>query len=107
MVQYAKDKILVHISERNLLIINNWQVVKFLDEPNDSNTNKYWMKPVPGFHETEFPFIICNGWEHFNIVNVHDYYMEPIINSSSRVGLSQEAALFFETEFGFNMHFAS
>ena len=101
MLQYAMDKVLVHISERDLLIINDWQIVKRLEEPDDSNTKKYWMRPIPGFHETEFPFIICNGWDTFNIVNVHDYYMEPIINCSTRTGLSQEAAVFIETDFGF------
>ena len=57
-------------------------------EPNDSNTNKYWMRPVPGFHETDFPFVICNGWEHFNIINVKDGYMEPLIHASTKTGLS-------------------
>ena len=65
------------------------------------------MKPVPGFHETDFPFIICSGWEHFNIVNVRDFYIEPIINSPAKTALSQDAAIFIETEYGFNMHFAS
>ena len=101
MVQYADNKIIVHIRERDLLIIHDWRVVKLLQEPDDSNTNKYWLKPVPGFHETNFPFIICNGWEHFNIINVRDYSMDRLINASSKTGLSQEGALFVETDFGF------
>ena len=107
MVEYAKDKIIAFIRERNLLIINDWQVIKLMEEQDLSNTNKYWMRPIPGFHETEFPFIICNGWEHFSIINVRDFTIEKLIQASSKTGLSQEAAFFLDTEYGFIMHFAS
>ena len=88
MLQYGKDKFIAFVRERDLIIVHNWKVVKVIVEPDDSNTNKYWMKPIPGFHETDFPFIICNGWHHFSIVNVRDYYMEPLVNASTKTGLS-------------------
>ena len=88
MLQYAKDKFIAFVRERDLIIVHDWKVVKVIVEEDDSNTNKYWMKPIPGFHETDFPFIICNGWHHFSIVNVRDYYMEQLVNASTKTGLS-------------------
>ena len=88
MLQYGKDKILVFVRERDLIIIHNWKVVRVIEEEDESNTNKYWMRPIPGFHEIDFPFIICNGWNHFSIINVRDYKIEPLINASSKTGHS-------------------
>ena len=69
-------------------MIHSWQVVKNIVDPNDGNTNKYWMKTVPGFDENEFPFVVCNGWEAFNLINVKDFHMEPLVKASVKTGLS-------------------
>ena len=82
LIEYGSNKMLVHVSTRDFLIIHNWQVITKIKEYNDGNTNKYWIREIPGFNENDFPFIICNGWETFNLINVRDLHMEPLIKAS-------------------------
>ena len=70
---------IVHVSSRDLMILHDWQVVSKIIDPVYSNTLKYWIKPLPGFDEQSFPFLICSGWMTFNIINIRDYIMEPLI----------------------------
>ena len=106
LIEYGSNKMLVHVSTRDFLIIHNWQVITKIKEYNDGNTNKYWIREIPGFNENDFPFIICNGWETFNLINVRDFHMEPLIKASVKNGVHQEAAFFLQEDYGFSMHFA-
>ena len=65
------------------------------------------MLQVPEFDEVKFPFIICNGWEEFNIINVKEFHMQPLIKASVKTGLSQGAAFFLKEDYGFSMHFTT
>ena len=65
------------------------------------------MKTVPGFDVNDFPFIVCNGWEAFNLINVKDFHMEPLVKASVKTGLSQGAAFFRKESYGFSMHFTT
>ena len=78
---------IVHVSTRDLLIIQDWSVITKIKELNDGNTNKYWIRELPGFNEVDFPFIICSGWETFNLINVNDFHMEPLVKASSKNGI--------------------
>ena len=71
--EYCKGKMIAHLSTRGILIIHNWKVMKKIEEPNDGNSCKFWMARLPGFHVNEFPFVVCSGWETFNLINVRDY----------------------------------
>ena len=98
---------IVHVSTRDLLIIQNWEVITKIKEFNDGNTNKYWIRELPGFNEVDFPFIICSGWETFNLININDFHMETLVKASVKNGIHQEAAFFNKEDYGFSMHFAS
>ena len=107
MLEFAADKMIVHVSSRDLMILHNWQVVKQIIDPVFSNTLKYWIKPLPGFDEEEFPFVVCSGWMTFNIINVREMTMEPLIEffGKNNRGLSQEGAVLVKEDFGFSMYF--
>ena len=107
VLEYSKGNMIAHLSTREILIINDWKVMKKLTEPNDGNTSKFWMARLPGFSETDFPFIVCSGWETFNLINVKDYLMEPLIKAPVRINPGQSAAFIHEEIYGFSMHFAT
>ena len=62
---------------------------------------------MPGFDPQDFPFIVCSGWMTFNIINVRDMTMEPLIEffGKNNRGLSQEGGFFMKEKFGFSMYF--
>ena len=95
------------MSSRDLLIIQDWKVISQIIDPEYSNTQKYWIEALPGFDENEFPFVVCSGWLTFNIINVRDMVMEPLIDpfGKNKKAMSQEGAFFIEQDFGFNMYF--
>ena len=94
--EYAHEKILVHVTSRDLFLVHHWQVVHKFVEPNYGNTLKMWLAPLPGFCEETFPFLICSGWESFNIINVKDFRMEVLINASGKKTNAQMPAFFVE-----------
>ena len=65
------------------------------------------MKPMPGFDEQNFPFVVCSGWMTFNIINIKEMTMEPLIEFLGKnvKGRSQEGAVFIKEDFGFSMYF--
>ena len=79
LLEYARNKVIIHVSSRDLMILHDWNVIKQINDPSYSNTLKYWIKPLPGFDVQNFPFLICSGWMTFNIINIRDFMMEPLI----------------------------
>ena len=61
MTEFALNKLLVHVAKRDLLVIENYQVVRSIVEPQIGNKMKICMFPLPQFDETHFPFIVCSG----------------------------------------------
>ena len=62
LLEYAKEKMIISVRSRDLIILHDWKVVKQIIEPVFSNTLKYWIEPMPGFSEEQFPFLVCSGW---------------------------------------------
>ena len=77
--EYTKGKLLVHVASRDLLVLNNWQIVYKFIEPDFGNTLKQWFGLLPGFDPESFPFIICSGWHTFNLINIKDFHMERLV----------------------------
>ena len=57
-----------------MLIVQDWQVKHFIEDPNAGNIEKRWVGMLPGFDEESFPILITAGWEGYNIVNVKTQY---------------------------------
>ena len=51
ILEYAKEKLIIHVIQKDFLIIESWKVIKTITDPNDGNTNKFWMLQVPDFDE--------------------------------------------------------
>ena len=72
VLEYVKDKMLVHVTSRDFLVVHDWQVVSAIVDPHSGNTRKTWLAPLPGFDEKTFPFVIASGWQSYNLINVSD-----------------------------------
>ena len=70
--EYAPNKMVVYCYNSCLLIIENWEIKKQIEEKDEHNTNKLSIGPMPGFDEKTFPFIVLTGSSTFNILNVKD-----------------------------------
>ena len=69
--EYAPSKLLVYAyNSKLLLILDNWQAIHEIKDPNPGNIYKCWISTVPLFDTETFPFIIVSGYESYNIVNV-------------------------------------
>ena len=70
--EYAPTKLVAYCFNSCILIIENWEITKQIDDRDEKNTNKLSIAPVLGFDEVTFPFIILTGQSSFNILNVKD-----------------------------------
>ena len=52
---------IIAIEPADLLLIKDWNKVRIIEALNQGNKRKYWITPIPMFHEEEFPFLICSG----------------------------------------------
>ena len=43
LLEFAKNKMIVHVSSRDLMILHDWKVVKVIMDPVYSNTLKFWI----------------------------------------------------------------
>ena len=66
-----------------LLIVQDWKVIHEIEDPVPGNTEKFWQLPLPGFDMVDFPFLISSGKESYNLVNVNDGTMQPLIKGSA------------------------
>ena len=74
LVEYAKNKLLVHIYDIDYMIIEHWNKVRIIEGISKSNVDKNWLQPLPGFNEETFPFLISSGLEHLNLINIKEEY---------------------------------
>ena len=107
VLEYVKDKMLVHVTSRDFLVVHNWQVVNSIHDLNFGNTLKLWLAPLPGFDEETFPFVVASGWQSYNLINVSDMSMEVLIEASSKSVRNSVAGVLLEVHSGFNMHFTT
>ena len=72
MLEFAPNKLLVHIYPKDMLVIHNWDVVHNIVESNPGNNTKNWFFTMPQFNIETFPFVITTGIETSTLVNVRD-----------------------------------
>ena len=70
ILQFSPNKHLIHIYPKDLLLIHDWIVVHKIIDTAPGNITKNWLCEIPGFHEDEFPFVVCSGYETANLINV-------------------------------------
>ena len=63
------------IANGDLIIAENWQKVRLIEETNLENTDKCWLSTIPGFDFDSFPFLVSSGSQTYNLINVKTGYM--------------------------------
>ena len=70
VLEFAPDKLLVHVYPRDLLVVHDWTVTRRILDAAPGNITKNWLCPLPTFHEEDFPFVVSSGYETCNLINV-------------------------------------
>ena len=83
--EYAPNKMVIYGRVVHLFIIHDWEFVMKIEDDDFKNTNKYFINPIQNFDEKTFPFLVMSGESSFNILNVQDGHMEPLINAATSV----------------------
>ena len=87
ILEYAKNKLLVSASDsiwRGMFIIENFSLLRIIDEPSLQNYNTYWLEKIPGFDLETYPFVISQGSPTFNLINVITGSNEVLIKDKTR-----------------------
>ena len=62
LLEYDKDKILVTSQSTQMYLVIDWKSVILIEDPNEANTFKTHIFPLPEFNADTFPFIVvCGG----------------------------------------------
>ena len=97
LVEFAPNKLCFYGRQAHLFIVEDWKVMKKIDDPDGKNINKYSFQVFPGFDLKNFPFIVSSGESSFNIINVSTGHMEVLIDAPTSA-LHAQTACFFRTD---------
>ena len=70
MIEYAQNKLFVTIDPTCMLLIDDWENVKCIQDSNCANITKTFAFLVPNFDEENFPFIAICGKSNLSLLNV-------------------------------------
>ena len=81
LLEFAENKILLHMDPTDLLIVHDWEAVKgIIEEPHPGNDQKFFMTTLPGFDIDTFPFVVTSGRKSINLVNVKEGRMQIFVH---------------------------
>ena len=66
-----------------LVILHDWKVIHYISDPSVGNGEKYWHWTLPGFTNTDFPFVLTSGKECYSLVNVKEGTAFPLIKGTA------------------------
>ena len=74
-LEFAKGKVLLVTSDNRLLLFEQWRCVKIYRDQNVEEMQQAYslittLKPLPGFHEVHFPFIVWQKKSGIDIINL-------------------------------------
>ena len=104
--QISPQHMLVHLFMKDLLLYENWEPVRRINEPDASNIEKYIL-PMESFDYEEFPFVILTGVRSLNILNVKTGFMQPLINLVIWTKNGMETAFVKQDKAGISLHFCN
>ena len=109
MVEYAPNKLLITTYPNNNMIVDDWKAVHLVvhDGSIAANTQKFWLAPLPGFHEKDFPFFVCSGLEKVELINVKTKSAQILVHAGIKNVHAQQAIFFQKEQNGFKMHFCT
>ena len=107
ILEFANDRLIIHINPNDLLITKDWSVIHRIDDPDKGNTTKYQLALIPSFDETSLPFVLMSGVKSLNIVNVKKFNIQPLVLSPIYTYRGQQAFYLTEDKDGVNLFFAT
>ena len=69
VLEYAPNKIIAAL-EKDLLLIEDWEMKRRIVDPRPGNTSKLWIAPLPDFDVESFPFMTACGDNSLNMINI-------------------------------------
>merc|ERR1719266_2211935 len=97
IVEYGQNKLFV-TEDVNMYLIDDWETVTLITDPNSENTFKTFAFPIPSFNEETNPFIAVCGKASLNLLNVKTRKHRPLINQKIAVGNPGQQGAFIKTE---------
>ena len=82
IVEFAEDKIMVHISLKDLLVVINWEVVHRVTVSILFQLEHCLILPEFNY-EDNFAFFLSFGTDRYDLVNVNTGSVEPLISGST------------------------
>jgi len=79
LLEFAENQMLIAIVGRSLLVVRDWKVINWVQEPSLVSSNIYWLVKIPGFDLDKFPFCVSQGSPTFNLINIKDSYTNDIL----------------------------
>ena len=108
LIEYERNKLLVHICPKDLLVIHDWRSVRLIVEPSPGNVSKFLLMKMPTFNVETFPFLICSGRQSLNLVNIKEFSIKILVKAPVWTDGPQQAIFFIPNEQdGYNLNFAS
>ena len=104
LLEYAEDKLFISVD--HMYLVEDWQSVRVIFDPNLANTFKTQAMLLPGFDEQTFPFIAVTGLESLSVFNVKTCTHQPLLNHKFSA-MSGNQSLFFAVDgSGMQVHYA-
>ena len=107
IIEYAKNKLLLHLAPKDLLIVHNWEKTHLVIDPNIGNVNKFMLLPFPDFDEEVFPFLVSSGRQFISLDNVKKCTIQKFVKAPVWTDGPQTAIFFTKDTVSVKMHFAS
>ena len=79
----APNKLLLTTHSAKVLLFQDWSCTQIYNEESLINDCKWFLHPLPDFHEDSFPFVACSGSSYINLINVNTDYMEPFVETET------------------------
>ena len=106
-IAIAPNKLLMTTHSSKVLLFQDWSCIQVYNEEFMVNDCKWFMQPLPDFHEETFPFVACSGSSYINLINVNTDYMEPIVETETSCWGQQQPFFFKKEEKGMTLHYSS
>ena len=80
VIEYEPNRLFITGLPTHMYLVNEWENVKLIEDPNYANSYKTYAFPIPDFNVESFPFLAVCGSENLSIFNVKNLIHKPLIN---------------------------
>ena len=105
--EYAKDKILVTTMSNVLFLVQDFCLVKLINDESYNEICRGDFTPLPNYDEENFPFILIGGCFFTCIMNVKTGEHKPLLNSRTIAVNGMSCTFAKREEYGFSIHWTT